>query len=276
MTTNHNFNSFDVRMEDSTSIAGRIVLIIMLIVFLAASMITTFSFFYTYAPGLGRVIHPDYAGYVAGTMGVLLFDLAGLGWTVLRSRNSDTTHQFTIATLAAITTIVLSLITSGLYVALSSAFDIGLYTTGGSLSQFGQAMQIAGVAIMTLGFVLNFGAIAAYVNVSRETAQAVHQTQMRGYVAQGRFAADRTRAQLELERTLANIMRDLPALAALQARTNAAGYLDHSFNQTGPAAPAIDDAARRARLDDDPTNDNRPTMTAPPVHANGAPTRPNS
>ena len=202
MTTNHNFNSFDVRMEDSTSIAGRIVLIIMLLVFLAASMITTFSFFYTYAPGLGRVIHPDYAGYVAGTMGVLLFDLAGLGWTVLRSRNSDTTHQFTIATLAAITTIVLSLITSGLYVALSSAFDIGLYTTGGSLSQFGQAMQIAGVAIMTLGFVLNFGAIAAYVNVSRETAQAVHQTQMRGYVAQGRFAADRTRAQLELERTL--------------------------------------------------------------------------
>src|SRR5690606_38194057 len=117
----------DLHVETSSSVFGRLVLGAMLIAFALASMATTYSFFATYAPRLGAVIHSAYAPFVAGTLGVLLFDLAGLGWTVLRARNSDTSRQFVIATVAAVATIGLALLASALYVILSSSFEVGLY-----------------------------------------------------------------------------------------------------------------------------------------------------
>lgn len=280
-----NFNGLDdLQVETTNSTFGRFVLGVMLLIFAAASMITTFSFFVTYAPGLGAVLHPTYGPYIAGALGVLLFDLAGLGWTVLRARNSDTTRQFVIATGAAVVTIALALLTSALQVMLSSSFDVGLYetvktavtdpATGAAmisragtplfnettqLSQFGQAMQLTGVIVMTLGFVLNFAAIAAYVNTSQSVTRAVGQTELRAYIASGKHAADKARAQLVLQQTLRDIMRQLPQIAAQAGQQNSAGYIDHSFagmqkahapngrngyEQPDSAALSPDDAAR--------------------------------
>jgi hypothetical protein len=244
----------DLQVETTGGTFGRLVLGAMLLIFAAASMITTFAFFATYAPGLGDVLHPAYGWAIAGAMGVLLFDLAGLGWTVLRARNSDTTRQFVIATAAAVVTIILALLTSALQVLLSTSFDVGLYETVRSaaidpatgaamvdaagaaiftetavLSQFGQTMQLAGVVVMTLGFVLNFAAIAAYVNVGRDVSAAVQTTQLKAYVTAGRFAADQARAQLVVNQTLQSIMKQLPQIAAAAGQQNSGDYFNHSF-----------------------------------------------
>lgn len=219
----------DLQIDTPSSWTGRIVRWTMLIAFALASMITTFSFFAVYAPGLGSVLHPDFAPFVAGTLGVVLFDLAGLGWTVLRARNSDSTAQFWIATAAAVATISLALLTSALYVLLSSSFDVGLYGAAGELTTFGQIMQIVGVVTMTAGFVLNFGAIAAYVNTGADVSKAVQDTQLRAFVTAGRHAADKARAELVTRRTLTEVMRQLPSLANAQGLVNGRGYLDQSF-----------------------------------------------
>ena len=228
----------DFDIENTQSIFGKFVLYAMLVVFALASMVTTFSFFATYAPRLGEAIHPAYGGYIAGCLGILLFDLAGLGWTVLRARNSDTTKQFVIATLAAGITISLSLLTSGLQVLLSTSFDVGLYDSVNNLTRFGQAMQLMGVGTMTLGFVVNFGAIAAFVNTSKEVLIAVQSTQLAGYMTAGRFMADNTRARLVIQRTLQGIISQLPNYAQMAGTQNASEYLGHVFNgDQGAAIP---------------------------------------
>lgn len=242
----------DLQVETSSSTFGKIVLGAMLIAFAAASMATTFSFFAVYAPALGSVIHADYAPYVAGALGVLLFDLAGLGWTVLRARNSDTSRQFVIASIAAVATISLALLTSALYVLLSSSFDVGLYDAAGRLTSFGETMQIVGVTTMTLGFVLNFGLIAAYVNTSAGVSKAVQDTQLRAFVTSGRHAADKARAEMVTRRTLTEISRQLPSLANVQGQVNGRGYLEHTF--TAPRSLldiAVDDVPDRAGVDED-------------------------
>ena len=224
-----NFDGMDFEVPTTSSTFGKFILGAMLVAFSLASMITTFSFFVTYAPGLGEVLHAEYGPYIAGALGVMLFDLAGLGWTVLRARNSETSPQFVIATLAAVVTIGLALLTSALQVLLSSAFDVGLYDAGGGLSQFGQAMQITGVVVMTAGFVLNFAAIAAYVNTSKGVAKAVQDTQLRAYMTQGQFVADKARAELVMGQTLENILHQLPQYAAQAGRSNSAHYVNRSF-----------------------------------------------
>lgn len=223
------FEGLEFGIDTTKSVFGRAVMGAMLAVFAAASMITTFGFFVTYAPGLGETLHPTYGAYIAGALGVLLFDLAGLGWTVLRARNSDTTQQFVIATGAAVVTIILALLVSALQVVLSSAFDVGLYLADGRLSAFGENMQLTGVIVMTLGFVLNFAAIAAYVNTSKDVTRAVQATQLQAYMTSGRFAADQARAELVTRQTLQGIMRQLPALAARAGQSNAGGYTQRHF-----------------------------------------------
>ena len=245
-----NFDGMDFEVPTTSSTFGKFILGAMLVAFSLASMITTFSFFVTYAPGLGEVLHAEYGPYIAGALGVMLFDLAGLGWTVLRARNSETSPQFVIATLAAVVTIGLALLTSALQVLLSSAFDVGLYDAGGGLSQFGQAMQITGVVVMTAGFVLNFAAIAAYVNTSKGVAKAVQDTQLRAYMTQGQFVADKARAELVMGQTLENILHQLPQYAAQAGRSNSAHYVNRSFTgmlngqQQPPAANGHQAASR--------------------------------
>lgn len=227
----------DLEIESSGSIAGKIVLGAMLLVFTIASMITTFSFFVTYAPGLGQVIHPEYGAYIAGGLGVLLFDLAGLGWTVLRSQNSDTQHQFVIATMAAVVTIFLALFVSGLQVVLSTSFDVGLYLSDGSLSKFGESMQLIGVGTMTLGFVLNFAAIAAYVNVSKGVTAATQQTQLKAFVNAAQFKLDQERARLVTGRTMEGVFKDLPRQADNAGQRNTEHYMDRAFGTSAPPHP---------------------------------------
>lgn len=243
------FNFDDFQPETSSSVFGKFVLGAMLVVFAAASMLTTFSFFAIYAPGLGRVLHPTYAGEISGLLGVLLFDAAGLGWTVLRSRNSDTSRQFVIATIAAVTTIGLAVATSALYVILASSFDVGLYDAANQLTRFGQTMQGAGVITMTLGFALNFSAIAAYVNTSAGVTKAVQETQLAAYANAGRFQADRVRAELVTRQTLQSIMTQLPDRAATAGKENGTGYLEAAFTRPGRPVP---NGAGEPQEEDDP------------------------
>ena len=226
--SDYDFTGLDFEAETTGSTFGRLVLGAMLLIFAAASMITTFGFFASYAPGLGDVIHPEFGWVIAGVMGVVLFDLAGLGWTVLRARNSDTSKQFVIATAAAVLTITLALLTSGLQVVLSSTFDVGLYLADGSLSAAGQNLQMTGVIVMTLGFVANFAAIAAYINTSRDITAAVQQTQLAAYMTGARFAADQARAEIVTRQTLAAIMAQLPQVARTAGAKNRDAYLDRT------------------------------------------------
>jgi hypothetical protein len=266
----YRFNGMDIQVEDTQSTAGKFVLYLMLGVFALASAWTTFSFFMTYAPRLGTSIHPAYGPYIAGALGVVLFDLAGLGWTVLRARNSDTSRQFVIATTAAVITIALALTVSALQVLFSASLDVGMYGADGALTQFGSIMHGFSVVVMTAGFVVNFGAITAYVNSSKDVSQAIQNTQLRAYMASGQFAADRARAQLVTEQTLEQIMRQLPSLAATAGQHNAAGYVDASFAGITPSATQpqrVTLAEMQARIDEARAGG---TGDGPAAYSNGA------
>lgn len=263
----------ELNIESTGSIAGGLVLGAMIVAFMLASLFTTFSFFFVYAPGLGRAIHPEYSPYISGFLGMLFFGLAGLGWTFLRSRNSDTGRQFVIATFAAVVTISLDLLTSALYVLLSSSFDVGIHDAAGQLTQFGQVLQIAGVIIMTAGFVVNFGSITAYVNSSAGTNKAVQTAELRALVNSGRFAAQRAWARTVTFRTLAEIDEMLPNLSERQALANSRGFMsklvtagdvpppqrerDNGRVAVFPAGNEVDLAAMmQARLDEEQRQQN--------------------
>jgi hypothetical protein len=268
--SDYDFTGLNFEAETTGSTFGRFVLWAMLLVFAAASMITTFGFFANYAPGLGDIIHPDYGWAIAGIMGVVLFDVAGLGWTVLRARNSDTSQQFVIATVAALLTITLALVTSGLQVILASAFDVGLYLTDGSLSAAGQNMQLTGVIVMTTGFVANFAAIAAYINASKEISTAVQNTQLAAYLTGAKFAADQARAQIVTQQTLQAIMQQLPQVARTAGAKNRDAYLDRTGLVIDQQPDRPTPAVASADSDDKPTG--QPKRERPFGFPGGQPT----
>lgn len=250
------FNEMDdFRIEGPGAFIGKVILIAMLGAFAVASMITTFSFFAEYAPRIGTMIHAGFAAEIAGVMGVILFDAAGLGWTALRAYNADTVRQFAIATMGAIVTIALALGVSALYVIFSTDLVVGIYDDAGTLTAFGRNLQIAGVIVMAAGFVLNFALIAGYVNTGAGVARAVQQTEIAAVARERRFAAERRRASLVSEQMLEEIRDRLPEVAALVGREEGDRFLRESLpaKPTAAAGSGGDGARKNGAGDDRPT-----------------------
>jgi hypothetical protein len=228
------FNGLEFGDMDTTGGGmAKIVLIGMVVLFAFASALTTFSFFATYAPGIGSMFG-EWGWIVAGLSGVLLLDIAGFAWSYVRSRNATTTTQFNIATIAAGSTIISSVVVSFLYVLLSANLETGITAADGTLTSFGTGLNALGVLIMSMAFAGNFAMVAAYVNTSAATTKSVQNTQLSAYLLAGQFAADRQRAQLVVNSTLRNIANQLPELARSAGASNAENYTNAHFGRSNP------------------------------------------
>lgn len=201
------------------------------VIFFVLSSITTYLFFSTYAPALGHFAGEQNAPIMAGVMGIICLDFAALAWGYVRAKAATTGAQMTIALAISALDLVLGLATSALYVVLSTTLASGVRAADGTLTDFGFILNLAGVLVITLALVANFGAIYIYQNTSADVRSATASTTLAAVVHAGQVKADTARATMIVQRTLAAIMDELPSAADEAAATNRAGYMSQTIRR---------------------------------------------
>lgn len=255
MSDKFNFGLDDlVEDEGSGRTAARWLAGALVVIFFTLSALTTYMFFANYAPALGAFAGAELAPYVAGVIGFICLDFAALAWGYVRAKAATTGAQMTVALGISALDLVLGLATSALYVVLSTTLSSGVRAADGTLSQFGFILNLAGVLVITLALVANFAAIYAYQNSSADVRSAAASTTLAAVVHAGRVKADTARARMIVQRTLAEIMDELPDAADSQAATNRAGYFAQTMRRGLPAGDASADPVHS-------TNGARPTRT---------------
>lgn len=210
------------------------------VIFFLLSSLTTYLFFSTYAPALGAWAGPN-APYVAGAIGVICSDFAALAWGYVRAKAATTGAQMTIALTISALDLVLGLLTSALYIVLSTTLASGVRAADGSLTEFGFALNLAGVIVITLALVANFASIYVYQNSSADVRSASASTELAAVIHAGQVKADRARALAVVQRTLAEIMAELPSAADDAAQQNRQGYFAHAMRRGRTKASAYSD-----------------------------------
>lgn len=212
------------------------------LLFLLFSAITTYQYFALYAWRVGAFVqNDDLAPVVAGLIGVLMLDVGAFIWQAMRSWHASTRDQMAIALTASAVDFVLSLSTSVLFVVLSSAFDVGVYDVEGQLTRMGQGLQYAGVAVVTMALINNFGALYFYQARANATKVATQRTNMRALVQAGRHRADEARARQVVQQTLQAILDDLPAEALAAALANKRQYITSTRRREFPLPQGSDE-----------------------------------
>ncbi len=230
MQHDFDFGLSDLAEQTERSIAARWVAVAVGVIFWLLSAVTTAAFFARFAPSGGALAGPDLAPAAAGVMGVALLDVGALAWAYLRARGATSGAQMTIALAAAVLDLLLSLATSGLYVALTSSFDVQLPVA---------SLHAAGATVAVLALAANFGALFIWQVTSAGAVAAAGRTALAAQVAAGRQAVDAARARLVINQTMRAIAAQLPDLAAQAGRAEAGHYLSHTL----PARPLPDQTA---------------------------------
>lgn len=220
-----------VASEDSGRSLARGVAAFLAVTFFLLSAITTWGFFSSYASAIGNFAGPGAAPLVAGLIGVLLLDAGALGWSYVRSRAATSSGQMSVALVAAVADLLMSLATSALYIVLSTSFETGLRDTAGALTQFGQLINYGGVAVVTLALMVNFASVFVWQHVGADTRKATQDAQLRSIVNAGRFRIDDARAKITVARTIEAIGQQLPAEAEALAGRQRAAYLDSTMRR---------------------------------------------
>lgn len=223
-----------VQAEDSGRTMARGGVGFLVVVFFLLSSLTTFLFFSTYAAAVGSWAGPGAAPLVAGAVGVLCLDAASLIWSYVRSRAATSGAQMSIALVASVGDLLMALLTSALYILLSTSFETGIRTAAGALTEFGVWVNWIGVAVITLSLVGNFAAVFAWQIAGSDTKRAAQNTQLRAVVEAGRFKVDNARAVMSVSRTIEAIAAQLPAEADSMAARQSSQYVASTMRR-GPA-----------------------------------------
>ena len=253
MSSKFNFGLDDLVEDESGGRTGaRWLAAALAVIFFLLSSVTTYLFFSTYAPALGQWAGAANAPIVSGLMGVICLDFAALAWGYVRAKAATTGAQMTIALTISALDLVLGLITSALYVILSTTLSSGVYAADGSLTSFGFILNLAGVMVITLALVANFAAVYIFQNTSADVRSASATTTLAAVVHAGQVKADTARAKMVVQRTLADILAELPSEADAAAATNRAGYFDSAMRRNRTKAGDMLEPEERA-------NGSRPT-----------------
>ena len=192
------------------------------VLFLLLSSITTFGFFSTYAADIGAWAGPTAAPLVSGVIGVLALDVASLIWSYVRSRAATSAAQMAVARVISVVDLLLALASSALFIILSTSFETGVRDASGALTQFGATVNWFGVIVITAALVGNFASVFAWALSGADTKAAQQKTELRATVTAGQHTIDKERTGQIVNRTIADIRRQLPAaVAGLAARTSA-------------------------------------------------------
>lgn len=199
----------------------------LVIVFLLLSGLTTFMFYETYVSSLGAWAGPA-AGIVAGLVGLLCMDIGALLWAYVRSNASTSGAQMAIALTAAIVDLILALMASALYVILSTTLASGIYTSAGALTDFGETVNLAGIAAVVLSLTVNFGAVFAWQVTSAATRQAQDATELASMQAAARAQLARMHTSAAIRETAQAIAGELPAMSRTIATSNRSRYVERA------------------------------------------------
>lgn len=214
-----------VQAEDSGRTMARGGVGFLVVIFFALSSLTTFLFFSTYAEAVGGWAGPGAAPLVAGAVGVLCLDAAALIWSYVRSRAATSGAQMSIALVASVGDLLMALLTSSLYILLSTSFETGIRNAAGALTEFGVWVNWIGVAVITLSLVGNFASVFAWQIAGADTRKAAQNTQLRAIVSAGQFRVDNARAMMTVGRTIEAIEANLPAEADSMAARQSSQYV---------------------------------------------------
>lgn len=195
-----------------------------------ASVATTFGFFATYAPSLGAFLPAPLNWIAAGLQGVLLLDTAAIIWSAMSREKTTTAEQQATATAAAWFTLCGALLVSFIFVLLS--LDLGnnlMVDASGGRSWLSKLIEFIAVAVMTLAYTGNFGAVFLYSKQAQAAVvakeAAVNAALRFGYMTE----ISRNRAAAEARAMLKKIESDLPQLAATAGQNQADNYLGRHY-----------------------------------------------
>ena len=238
MSQDFDFGLGDILQEnDSGHTLARGAAVGLAILFLGLSCITTYMFFSTYAPGLGDWAGPAAASIVAGLIGLLCLDVACIVWGYIRNKAATSSAQMAVALVISIADLVLGLLTSGLYIILSTTFDSGVRDAAGALTEFGQVVNYLGIGVITLALVGNFASVFAWLMTGAEATEAQQKTELRATVKAGKHKIDKARTGQVVNRTIADIGRQLPAAVDGMAARKSAEYVASTLQRGAPTGP---------------------------------------
>ena len=209
-------------------------------VLLLISATTSMAFFAEYAGELFAFVSPELSPYLSAITGALVFEGASVVWSWLRSHDSDTATQLTVASTGAWLSMAGGLAVTACYFLLnvsllSERLDATAQTT---ISLMSGLLIIAGVA-------LNFALAHIYRNSSEAQQQASQVAELRAMTAQAKHTIGRESTGAKLSQTIDNIRRGLPEYSRAHGRHDADQYLAKNFTRTkrSPSSPAQDQEA---------------------------------
>lgn len=197
----------------------------LVILFLTLSSITTYMFFSTYAADIGAFAGPTAAPIVSGIIGVLCLDVACVVWSYVRSRAATSSAQMAIALVISMVDLLLALISSALFILLSTSLETGVRDAAGQLTGFGQTVNWIGVTVITAALVGNFASVFAWLHKGADTTAAESRTELRATVAAGQTQIDKERVGRVVRETTAKIRQRLPGEVESLSNARADDYV---------------------------------------------------
>ncbi len=262
-------NNFDFDFDDvSADNMAKGIKVAIFVLFFVMSAVTTFQFFFNYAPGLGAFAGEDIGPYLSGIMGVLLLDAASLVWLYVRSSLCTTQTQMNMALVAAITTITGALLTSSVYVLLTSRLDVGAASVNGQLTDFGMALNVIGNVIMIAALMINFGGMFLFEAKDIKIQQAIGRTTLLAQDKQQKLRIALQRQFLTAQAETSRIKDKLPTVAHNLGTAQADQYIDAlqsgSHHVPRPLPPGQPLRANNAPRQGNGVPDYQDTITVPP------------
>lgn len=234
------FDDLNTNIETERGALGRAAWAALRLTLLTLSALTTAAFFIAYAGGIFTdLVGPDLSPYLAALTGVIVLEGGALTWSYLRAHHASTVGQMATAQAAAVGDLAGSLLTSVLYLALSSSFDAGVYTAAGGLTTLGQALHYTGLAVVVAGIAGNFAATYIYTSADARVRAATQDRQLEALAASARYAADRQRLEMTTAAALQAIAAQLPDLATLQGNQAGGAYLAATMTAARKPAGAV-------------------------------------
>ena len=151
--------------------------------------------------------------------------MACILWGYVRTKAATSSAQMAIALVISVVDLLLGLLASGLYIILSTAFETGVRDASGGLTRFGALVNYVGIGVITLALVGNFASVFAWLLMGADAKAAQLMTELKAIVAAGRHRVNKARAVRVVNRTVAEIERQLPAAADHVAAQKSAEYV---------------------------------------------------
>lgn len=235
--TPHKDDPFDFNIgsmvESESQVIGWLIYQALRWFFLSVSALTTGAFFYVYAGDAFSDFFGTASPFVAAGVGVGALDIASQFWAYMRAHRANSIRQMAIARLMSWADLLASVIVTVLFLALRSAFDVGVTDELGNLTNLGYTLNVAGVLIMIGSIAGNFMAYHFFNDSDSSNKAAVQNATLSATVAEGRYQLEAARVNSVIEETMRRVFANLSAVSREMGSRNSAEYYQRFFGDVG-------------------------------------------